>query len=282
MRRADARPRGYSNSTAWALPKRPTGARGHYSGGMQHRLDIAMGLIHRPSVLFLDEPTTGLDPEVRSAMWAEITRLARDEGLTILLTTHYLEEADQMASRLAIVERGRVVVEGPPAELKAGLRGDAVAVDLRRPEANGRAVAALERVAGVREVLMEGLSVRARVDEGATAVPAVLSALESAGSPWPRSPSRALADDVYPSASGGRSRPTSEGGDRDRPAHPLGAMSGRWLRILWRGAVVRRHHPGAAGDLAAAVRRPVRARHRDPGLRLGRHIDFLPCPASSP
>ena len=79
---------------------------------MQRRLDIAMGLIHRPSVLFLDEPTTGLDPEIRAAMWAEITRLAREEGLTILLTTHYLEEADQIASRLAIVERGRIVA-GP-------------------------------------------------------------------------------------------------------------------------------------------------------------------------
>ena len=110
-----------------------------FSGGMQRRLDIAMGLIHRPSVLFLDEPTTGLDPEIRSAMWTEITRLAREEGLTILLTTHYLEEADQVASRLAIVERGRVVVEGRPEDLKAGLRGDAVAVDLRRREANGRA-----------------------------------------------------------------------------------------------------------------------------------------------
>ena len=149
-------------------------------------------------MLFLDEPTTGLDPEVRAAMWAEITRLAREEGLTVLLTTHYLEEADQMASRLAIVERGRVVAEGPPDELKAGSRGDAVAVDLRRPEANGRAAAALERVAGVREVLTEGRSVRARVDEGATAVPAVLSALESAGVTVAAvTVSRPSLDDVY-------------------------------------------------------------------------------------
>src|SRR5919197_2918423 len=88
-------------------------ARG-YSGGMQRRLDIAMGLVHRPQVLFLDEPTTGLDPEARAEMWREISRLTRDEQMTILLTTHYLEEADRLASRLAIVDRGRIVAEGTP------------------------------------------------------------------------------------------------------------------------------------------------------------------------
>ena len=80
-----------------------------YSGGMQRRLDLAMGLIHRPQVLFLDEPTTGLDPEARAELWHEIERLARDELMTILLTTHYLEEADRLASQLAIVDRGRIV-----------------------------------------------------------------------------------------------------------------------------------------------------------------------------
>ena len=79
-----------------------------YSGGMQRRLDVALGLVHRPAVLFLDEPTTGLDPESRAAMWQEIARLAGGEGMTVLLTTHYLEEADRLASRLAIVDRGRV------------------------------------------------------------------------------------------------------------------------------------------------------------------------------
>jgi ABC-2 type transport system ATP-binding protein len=94
-----------------------------YSGGMRRRLDVAMGLLHRPQVLFLDEPTTGLDPEARADMWRQIERLAADEGMTILLTTHYLEEADQLASRLAIVDRGRVVAEGTPQELKRELRG---------------------------------------------------------------------------------------------------------------------------------------------------------------
>jgi ABC-2 type transport system ATP-binding protein len=92
-----------------------------YSGGMQRRLDVALGLMHRPRVLFLDEPTTGLDPEARTAMWDEITRLSESDRMTVLLTTHYLDEADRLASRLAIVDRGRVVAEGEPARLKAEL-----------------------------------------------------------------------------------------------------------------------------------------------------------------
>jgi ABC-2 type transport system ATP-binding protein len=95
-----------------------------YSGGMMRRLDVAIGLIHTPQVLFLDEPTTGLDPEARTVMWTEIERLAREERMTILLTTHYLEEADRLASRIAIVDRGQIVAEGAPGELKAELDGD--------------------------------------------------------------------------------------------------------------------------------------------------------------
>jgi ABC-2 type transport system ATP-binding protein len=152
-----------------------------YSGGMQRRLDIAMGLIHRPQVLFLDEPTTGLDPEVRADMWAEIARLSGSEGLTILLTTHYLEEADRLAGRLAIVDRGRVVAEGSPDRLQGELRGDAIQVELSDPEPDGQAHAALDRVPGVWEVTIEGRSLRARTDNGSAAVPAVLQALEAGG-----------------------------------------------------------------------------------------------------
>src|SRR5436190_15048083 len=92
-----------------------------WSGGMQRRLDLALGLVHRPRVLFLDEPTTGLDPEARGDLWREIERLSREEGVTILLTTHYLEEADTLASRLVILDGGRAVAEGTPDELKAEL-----------------------------------------------------------------------------------------------------------------------------------------------------------------
>jgi ABC-2 type transport system ATP-binding protein len=151
-----------------------------YSGGMQRRLDIAMALVHRPQVLFLDEPTTGLDPEVRVEMWREIERLKRDEGLSILLTTHYLEEADRLASELAIVDRGRVVAGGTPEELKSELRGDAINVELAF-RANGAVEAALAPLGGIRELIVEGTTLRARADEGARAVPLVLGALEAGG-----------------------------------------------------------------------------------------------------
>jgi ABC-2 type transport system ATP-binding protein len=150
-----------------------------YSGGMQRKLDVAMGLIHRPEVLFLDEPTTGLDPEARADMWEEIETLARDERVTVLLTTHYLEEADRLAARLAIVDRGRVVAAGTPNELKGELRGDALVVELA--DANGAALAAVAPVRGVREPSLDGRVLRARADEGARALPVVLAALESAG-----------------------------------------------------------------------------------------------------
>ena len=152
-----------------------------YSGGMVRKLDVAIGLMHRPRVLFLDEPTTGLDPEARAEMWAEISRLAFDEQITVLLTTHYLEEADRLAQRLAIVDHGRVVVEGTPSELKDELRGDAVHVEVSDATSAGTARAVLERVAGIRDVTSSGATLRARVDRGARAVPAVLAALDDAG-----------------------------------------------------------------------------------------------------
>ena len=154
-------------------------ARG-YSGGMQRRLDIAMAMIHDPQVLFLDEPTTGLDPEVRAEMWQQISRLAADHGKTVLITTHYLEEADQLAAQIAIVDRGRVVAAGTPDELKRELRGDAIHVELAAP-ANGPVHAALERLQGINEVAVDGRLLRARADDGGRAVPGVLQALEVQG-----------------------------------------------------------------------------------------------------
>jgi ABC-2 type transport system ATP-binding protein len=152
-----------------------------YSGGMQRRLDVALGLIHRPAVLFLDEPTTGLDPESRAAMWQEIARLAGGEGMTVLLTTHYLEEADRLASRLAIVDRGRVVTSGTPDELKGELRGDAVQVELPADADPARVRRVLEALPAVRDVVIAGRDVSARSDDGAAAVPVVLAGLQRAG-----------------------------------------------------------------------------------------------------
>jgi ABC-2 type transport system ATP-binding protein len=168
-----------------------------YSGGMQRKLDVAMGLMHRPEVLFLDEPTTGLDPEARADMWTEIARMAED-GMTVLLTTHYLEEADQLADHLVIVDRGRQVAEGTPDQLKSGLRGDAVVVELTSEADVTRAVKAVADLDGTSEITVDGRSVRTRVDHGATAVPAVLAALEAIGSPVAAiTVARPSLDDVY-------------------------------------------------------------------------------------
>jgi ABC-2 type transport system ATP-binding protein len=169
-----------------------------YSGGMRRRLDIALGLVHRPRVLFLDEPTTGLDPEARVSMWEEVGRLAAQESLTILLTTHYLEEADELADRLAIVSQGKVVAEGTPNELKSRLIGDAVHVEL----ADGRmedARRVLEQVeAPVETTLADGRTLISRVPDGGQALPGILAALSAEGIPVASvSVSRPSLDDVY-------------------------------------------------------------------------------------
>ena len=168
-----------------------------WSGGMSRKLDVAIGLVHRPDVLFLDEPTTGLDPQARAELWAEISRLSAGEQVTVLLTTHYLDEADRLAERLAIVDHGRVVVEGTPDELKSGLRGDAVDVGLASAADAARAAAVLGRV-GLRDVVAEGNRLRGRADDGARAVPAVLAALDEAGTPAASvTVARPSLDDVY-------------------------------------------------------------------------------------
>jgi ABC-2 type transport system ATP-binding protein len=186
-----------------------------YSGGMKRRLDVGLGLVHRPQVLFLDEPTTGLDPEARASMWEELGRLAEGESLTILLTTHYMEEADQLADRLAIVSRGRVVVEGTPEELKASLYGEAVEVEITDGGAADAetVVAALE---GVHEASVEGRKLRSRVASGARAIPTILSALEARGigveSVTTHRPSL---DDVYLHYTGREFSAEDEAGTRD-------------------------------------------------------------------
>jgi len=167
-----------------------------YSGGMQRRLDIALALVHRPRVLFLDEPTTGLDPEVRAEMWKEIERLT-GEGITVLLTTHYMDEADRLAAALAIVDSGRIVAEGTPDELKRELRGDAIHVELEG-SVDGSARDALERLDAVREVVVDGQVVHARADDGARTVPAVLATLDAGGFPVASvTVARPSLDDVY-------------------------------------------------------------------------------------
>jgi ABC-2 type transport system ATP-binding protein len=148
-----------------------------YSGGMRRRLDIALGVVHRPAVLLLDEPTTGLDPEARAAMWTEFGRLAQVEALTVLLTTHYLEEADRLADRLVILSSGKVVVEGAPEALKREFHDDAVTVQLVDGRADDGATA-IRLVRGIHDVTVDRSSLRARVRDAGSALPSILSALE--------------------------------------------------------------------------------------------------------
>jgi ABC-2 type transport system ATP-binding protein len=111
---------------------------GGYSGGMKRRLDLALALVHSPRILFLDEPTTGLDPQSRAALWEEVARLAREQGMTVFLTTQYLEEADALADRIGIIDHGRIVAEGTPAQLKAEIGSPMVEVAPADPDAGDR------------------------------------------------------------------------------------------------------------------------------------------------
>lgn len=214
MSRVDAKARARELIDRFGLTDAANRRVSTYSGGMARKLDVALGLIHRPQVLFLDEPTTGLDPQARSEMWHEIARMADDEQMTVLLTTHYLDEADHLADRLAIVDQGRLVAAGTPEELKSALRGDAVQVELAEGDSQARAV--LERVPELREITVDGCTVRGRTDDGARALPPVLAALEEAGiGVTSATLSRPSLDDVYLRHTG---RSLAAAGDEDRKA----------------------------------------------------------------
>jgi ABC-2 type transport system ATP-binding protein len=183
MRAVDARARAAELLSRFSLEDAGDRLVKTYSGGMVRKLDVAIGLMNRPHVLFLDEPTTGLDPEARAEMWSELEAMAKVERMTVLLTTHYLEEADRLATRLAIVDHGRVVVAGTPEELKDGLHGDAVIVELAGDAGSPEVADALrlvERLPGLSEVLLDGRVLRSRAASGAGALPHVLAALDEA------------------------------------------------------------------------------------------------------
>jgi ABC-2 type transport system ATP-binding protein len=150
-----------------------------YSGGMKRRLDLALALVHGPRVLFLDEPTTGLDPQSRAALWDEVARLAGQEGVTVLLTTQYLEEADQLADRVGIIDDGRIVAEGTPASLMAEIGRPTLEVTPSDPAEAERVVGVLERFG--ERVPAARDSVGVRLDSGAEALTDVVRALDGEG-----------------------------------------------------------------------------------------------------
>ncbi|HMU25952.1 MAG TPA: ATP-binding cassette domain-containing protein [Solirubrobacterales bacterium] len=152
---------------------------GGYSGGMKRRLDLALALVHRPRVLFLDEPTTGLDPQSRASLWEEVTRLSTQDGVTVFLTTQYLEEADQLANRVGIIDAGKIAAEGTPSALKAEIGRPSVEVLPVDPERRGEAEQILLRFGTAVPAARDALSVR--LNEGINELAAIVRSFDSAG-----------------------------------------------------------------------------------------------------
>ncbi|HUE67858.1 MAG TPA: ATP-binding cassette domain-containing protein [Candidatus Acidoferrum sp.] len=148
-----------------------------YSGGQKRRLDIGLGLVHAPQLLFLDEPTTGLDPQSRARVWDEVRKM-HDRGVTVFLTTHYLDEADALCDRVAIIDYGKIVAEGTPEELKHAVAGDVVTLSVAGDQQ--RAFELIKDQPFVREAKLEGGSVHLYVDRGEVAMPAILRLLDGA------------------------------------------------------------------------------------------------------
>ena len=176
---------------------------GKYSGGMRRRLDLALALVHQPEVLFLDEPTTGLDPASRRDVWEEVRRLNRQLGMTIFLTTQYLEEADALADHIAIIDHGRIVAAGSPAELKARLSAESINVTFPTPEAAEQARTTLSEVAARAQV--DSKVLRLYLDHAAEALPGVVHRLQQAGlEPVALTLTQPTLDDVFLAVTGQR------------------------------------------------------------------------------
>ncbi len=151
------------------------------SGGQKRRLDIALGLVHAPRLVFLDEPTTGLDPQSRANLWTHVRRLRDELNTTVFLTTHYLDEADALCDRILIIDFGRIVAEGTPEELKHRISGDLVTIELAGDRDAETALSALKNAEGVRESTLSGKTLRVVVDAGGQQLMGIMRALDAAG-----------------------------------------------------------------------------------------------------
>jgi ABC-2 type transport system ATP-binding protein len=149
------------------------------SGGQRRRLDIALGMVHSPALIFLDEPSTGLDPQSRSNLWTHIKRLRDEQKTTVFLTTHYLDEADALCDRVLIIDDGRIVAEGTPDELKRRVSGDVVTVDTSTP--SEQAVGALREITAIREINQTENTLRLTVEDGDQHLAEIMRVLDRAG-----------------------------------------------------------------------------------------------------
>ncbi|WP_417309778.1 ATP-binding cassette domain-containing protein [Devosia sp.] len=174
---AEAKRRAQSLLSALDLDDIWTRSCGSLSGGQRRRLDIVMGLIHQPRLVFLDEPSTGLDPQSRANLWTHIRQLRDEFGTTVFLTTHYMDEADSLSDRLLVIDHGAIVAEGTPAELKKKVSGDTITLTLRSTEDANTAAAIAASLEGADTPVTETHVVRFHVPEGATALPVLLGRL---------------------------------------------------------------------------------------------------------
>ena len=182
---------------------------GTYSGGMKRRLDLALALVHDPEVLFLDEPTTGLDPISRVDIWDEVRRLNKQQGMTIFLTTQYLEEADRLADRVAIIDRGRIVSRGTPDELKREVGKEVLTL---RFDSESAAATSIDALAGLdAETMRHGTDVVSYLDDATSALPAIVRRLDKVGvAASGITVSKPTLDDVFLAATGTRLKDGSE------------------------------------------------------------------------
>ena len=193
-----------------AAMSRPIGT---YSGGMRRRLDLAAALVHGPQVLFLDEPTTGLDPVSRARMWREVRRLNREQGMTIFLTTQYLEEADELADRVGIIDGGRLVAEGSPEQLKRSVGNDVIVAQVDGHASAGRA--AVRTVPGVRAVEVHGTELWIMTADGAAAVGPVAATLSAVAPARNLTLRTTTLDDVFLELTGNHIRAADPSDQRD-------------------------------------------------------------------
>ena len=230
--------------------RRPEGA-ARYSGGMKRRLDLALALVHGPRILFLDEPTTGLDPQSRAALWQEVGRLAKEDGVTVFLTTQYLEEADVLADRVGIIDHGRIVAEGTPAALKAEIGRPTVEVVPADPEQRAALAAVLARFGEPTQISPKALAVRLRRRRvGLAEIVRALDAedLHVDASPAPRAEPR-------------RRLPREDGPD----ARGRGTGAAETWSRRERGSLARRSASSRGGSIVRTLRQPALRR---PAARL--------------
>ena len=168
------------------------------SGGQRRRFDVALGLMHSPPLVFLDEPTAGLDPQSRANLWQHIRSLRDDLGVTVVLTTHYLDEADALSDRVMVMDDGRIVADDTPDALKARISGDVVTLGLAAESDRAQAERVVREAVAVREVVQTEAALLVTVDEGAVAVAPLLRALDAAAlSPTSITVNRPTLDDVF-------------------------------------------------------------------------------------